>query len=511
VGLVTNLFGQGMVVLSLIIVTPLIVHAVGAAAYGVWVLFGSAASFGFLLELGIAAALVKYVAEHAGRGETAEAAAMVGAATWLYALLGTMLALIGLVVAVLIPALVHLHGAMARLFTPLAILVGLNLGIAMLAVTPITVLRALQRYTAANTLTGAGAAANALLIVVALATRTGIVGVAGALALSSALTYLAALLVTRRLAPSYMTNLFRADRRRARQLFKFSRSVAVIQVAIQLQTRVDAVVIAAALPIRLLAPYNFAQQLSTGIGLVTDQFGNLLLPLAAQMGATAGDGRLRALYVTSTRVTLAIALAVGLPIAILGGPILGLWVGDHYTAYGDVVALLAVASIIDLAAYSAASLLQSVERHGPLGWMALGSGVLNVALSIALVVPLGVKGVALATLIATTVEMTLFVVPYAGRVFGVSMADFARQVLVRLLPAGAASAAVLSGGAAVVPVTSVFALALVVAAALIVYTVVYLTLGATGVERDAYRTLVSSVWTGARRRRRDTPPAEHGR
>jgi O-antigen/teichoic acid export membrane protein len=509
VGLITNLFGQGMVALSLIIMTPIIVHAVGASDYGVWVLFGSVASFGFLLELGIAAALVKYVAEHAARDEVQAAAAMVGAATWLYALLGLALTVIGAVAALVVPTVVQLHGAFARLFAPLSILVALNLGIAMLAVAPITVLRALQRYTAANTLTGAGAALSAVLSGLALVIGSGIVGVAAAVALSSTVTYVASLSVSRRLAPGYMHDLFRPDRRLARQLFRFSRSVAVTQVAIQLQTRLDAVVIAAALPIRFLAPYNFAQQLSTGIGLVTDQFGNLLLPLAAQMNAAPDRRRLRELYLISTRVTLAIALAVGLPTAILGGSILGLWVGNRYRAYGDVVALLAAASVVDLTAYSAASLLQSIERHGPIARMALASGVMNVVLSIVLVSPLGVKGVALATLITTTAEITLLVVPYAGRVLEVSSGEFARHVLLRLLPAAAACAAVLVGGAAILPMTSLAALLLVAVAAFIVYAVVYLASGASGAERDAYRRLAVAVRAGAARSGADASPAEH--
>jgi O-antigen/teichoic acid export membrane protein len=254
-------------------------------------------------------------------------------------------------------------------------------------------------------------------------------------------------------------------------------------------------------PIRLLAPYNFAQQLSTGIGTVTEQFGKVLLPVATQLGATEQRDRLRELFIVSTRITLAIALAVGLPVALLGGPVLGIWVGHKFSSYGDIVALLAVASVIDLTSYSAAALLQSIERHGPIAWMALTSGVLNLCLSVALVFPLGVRGAALATLIATTAEMTLLVLPYTGRVLEVSAGDFVSQVLLRLAPAGLACSAVLVILSAIVSVTTLPALVLVVAPALIVYAVVYFCFGATANERDAFRSLASTARGRAARRR----------
>src|SRR5436305_8926365 len=88
VGTVSNLLGQGVVVICSLALIPLIVHRVGATDYGILVLVTSIASFVYLLDIGISAALVKYVAEHVARAKYDEGARLVGAATWLYALLG---------------------------------------------------------------------------------------------------------------------------------------------------------------------------------------------------------------------------------------------------------------------------------------------------------------------------------------------------------------------------------------------------------------------------------------
>jgi O-antigen/teichoic acid export membrane protein len=493
VGTATNVVGQAVVALSLIALAPITVHAVGATDYGVWVLVGSVASFGFLIELGISAALVKYVAEHAARREVDEAARMVGAATWLYALLGAGVASAGLLLAWALPALVDLHGAAGRLVRPLALLTAVDVGISVLAIAPMAVLKGLQRFPAVNAITGAGALTSVALTVTVLETGAGIVGVAAVGALNSALTYAASLHVARRLVPEYFAVPVRRDVGRVRRLLRFSRSVAVIQVASRMQTRLDVVVIAAALPVRLLAPYNFGQRLAAGTWMATDQFGKVLLPLATEVSATREPVALRALYLTATRLTLWIAIGAGLPLAVLGGPILDLWVGKPFSHYGAVVALLAAAAIVDVPSNPAAYALQSIERHGPIAWMALGSAVANVALSIALVGPYGINGVAAATLIASAVEITFFVVPYAGRTLGLPLREIAAEVIGRLAVPTAALAALLVGGAAVLPVTSVSRLAIVVGVALAGYVMIYMTIGAGASERAAYRSCVRAT------------------
>jgi O-antigen/teichoic acid export membrane protein len=500
-GTATNIAGQAIVVISLLALAPIIVHSVGATDYGVWVLVGSVASFGFLLELGISAALIKYVAEHAARGEVDEAARMVGAATWLYTIFGAAVIGVGLVLAVALPPLVDPHGAFARLLQPLIALTALDVGISVVAIAPLAVLRGLQRFPAVNAIIGTGALTGMALTILLLAAGAGIVGVAAAGAANSALTYLASLLVARRIAPGYMAIPIRRDAGRARRLIRFSRSVAVLQVGSQIQTKLDAVVIAAALPVRLLTPYNFGQRLAAGTGIAVEQFGKVLLPLATEVGTTRERAALRSLFLTATRLTLGIALAVGLPLALLGGQILALWVGDAYGRYGTVVTLLAVAAIVDLPSNPAGYILQSVERHSPLAWMALGSGVVNVALSIALVGPYGIDGVAAATLIASSVEITVFVVPYATRVLGIPLRRFAADVLGRLVLPGLVLAGLLAAGEAFLPVTSLLQLIVVVGVALGGYLIAYLLLGADSFERDAYRSGVSAAIRLASRQR----------
>ena len=492
-GTASNVLGRVVVLASRIAVTPVIVHAVGATDYGVWILVGSIASFGAILELGISAGLVKYVAEHSARSETGEAARIVAAGAWLYRLLAAFFAATGLAIALLAPVVLGLEGEPAELARALGIVASVDLGLSMLSLAPMSVLRGLQRFPTVNAIqAGAALLGVALTVAVVLADR-GIVEVSAAWALATGASAAAFTLAARRAAPEHMAGGARRDRERILRLIRFSRSIAVVQVAVNMQGRLDAVVIAAALPVRMVTPYSFAQRLADGTRIATDQFGKVLLPLASEVSASREPAAVRELFLTSTRLTIAIAVGVGLPVALLGGPILDIWVGDEFAGYGTLVAILACAAVVDLPSYPAAAILQSLERHGPIAWMAMGSAIANVGLSIALVGPWGVEGVAAGTLIASAVEILVFVVPYAARVVGVSARELLTGVVLRLVLPAAVLAGLLLGGHELLPVDSLPRLALVVGGALCVYALLYAVFGSAARERAVYRDAAAAL------------------
>jgi O-antigen/teichoic acid export membrane protein len=493
VGTLSNLLGQGVIVISSLALIPLIVDRVGVTDYGILVLITSVASFVYLLDIGISAGLVKYVAEHVARGEYDEGARVVGAATWLYALIGVSVAVAGLALAAVLPGLLDLHGHTRKVVPAVVALTALGAGISIPSVAPLAVLRGLQRFSLVNGIAAGGAVLGAGFTVAALLLGGGIVGVAGAAMASSLITFVISIGVIRRVAPELTGRLVRPDRQRARRLLRFSSSVAIVQIAGRLQTHTDALVIGAALPIRLVAPYNFSQRLGEGTRLTTEQFVKVLLPVATEMGVARDQAALRGLFLTATRLSLAITLAVALPLIVLGGSILSLWVGSQFGKYGDVVAILAISAVFDLVAWPAASVLQGIERHPPLAWMALGDGIVNVILSIALVGVFGLVGVAAATLAATVGETMLFVFPYAARTLGISLAELRREVFIRLALPATALAAILVGTSRSMAVNSIPQLVAVLAVALTGYALAYVAVGAGPRERDAYRLAASAV------------------
>jgi O-antigen/teichoic acid export membrane protein len=101
-----NFGGQAVALLVWLALTPFLLHQLGATDYGLWVLATSLAAYGGLLDLGVGAAVTKYVAELRARGESGEASSLIATSLRLYVVLGGLVLVLAVPAALLLGALV---------------------------------------------------------------------------------------------------------------------------------------------------------------------------------------------------------------------------------------------------------------------------------------------------------------------------------------------------------------------------------------------------------------------
>jgi len=252
-------------------------------------------------------------------------------------------------------------------------------------------------------------------------------------------------------------------------------------------------VIGAALRVASVTPYALAQRLAQVVTLMTTQFVRVTFPFASERAALGDERALRRVFVGGTRVTIAVALPLTLALGIAGGDVLALWVGEEYREYAYLVTILAVNGLLDVATYPGTNVLMAIERHRWIAWSSLADGLLNLALSIALVLAFGLAGVAAATVISTVVVLSVSIVPYTTRTLGVPVAELARATLVPLLLPTAVFLAVLLGLRQVVSGETIAGLLAGVVPAGLAYGAAYATLGAPRGERDVYRSWAAAL------------------
>jgi putative peptidoglycan lipid II flippase len=274
-----------------------------------------------------------------------------------------------------------------------------------------------------------------------------------------------------------------------REIAGFSWSVFLANASAEIQLRSDEVVIAAALPVSRLAPYAIARRLTTVPTQLAWQFAEVLLPVASALDGRDDD--LRDLHVVGTRVTLGLFLPFACALGVLSERFIEAWIGPEYVSAASVlITIMLVAALLDAATWTGSQICQALLRHRPLAALAVAGTVLNLGLSIALVGPLGVTGVALATLIATSLESLLFVLPYSLRVTGVPARRMVREVMAPTACAAAATIGALAGLVALVDPRSTPALALVGAIGAVVYAAIHLSFAACAHERG----LAATAW-----------------
>jgi O-antigen/teichoic acid export membrane protein len=483
----TNLAGKIIRLATWFLLTPFILRELGPVEYSIWVLVGSLAGYGSLLDLGLGSAIVKYVAQHIARDERPEARRMLSTVLWLYIVLGLVALLAALLVAPLFPGFFAIPTEYHDLAVVVVILTGISLAIELPATAAPSVLLGLQRYDVSNVISTISTLVSAAATVIVLTLGGGLIGMV-ALNIPVALaTQAVSLIAIHWVEPELRFRLTGASRKLVRSIFSYSLFSFGFQVAGLLQLKTDEIVVGRFLPVQSVGPYAIGRRASDFVLIVTDQFLRVLLPLASQFDAVDDQARLKGLYLTATRLAIALSLPVGAALIVLAEPFIVAWVGPEYLLAAPVLVVLALAQIVGLAQWPAGAILQGIARHRWLAISALATGVANLFLSIVLVQRMGPVGVAFGTLIPTTIEALAIVLPYSTRVLGISIREVVVRSFVPALLPGIPSILVTVAAREILHPSSLFTVGLNAAVGVATYGVLYAAYGAGPLERDLMR------------------------
>ena len=488
-----NFTGKSITFATWFVLTPFILERLGTGSYGLWVLVGSVVAYGSLLDLGVAGTVIKYVAEHHAKGDIASGRTLVATALCLYSILGLAVVALSAAMAVVFPYLFNVPPEQKTTATWLVLIMGAGIGISIPCVTPIAVLKGLQRFDLSGLISVTGTFLSAAGIVLALQLGGGVLAVAIVGLCVTLVMQVPSILMINRIAPELRFGWRGANRRQVRTVLSFSSPLFVMDVAGRLQTKTDEVVIGGFLPISFVTPYSIARRLSEVAQVLTDQFMKVLMPLASGLHADNDRVRLRSVYITGTRLTLALYLPIGCTLVFFAQPILTVWLGAAYADYAHLVIILILAGLIDTSQWPASSVLQGMARHRPLSLIAVGTGLANLVLSVALVQSFGLTGVALGTLFPTAVASLGVTLPYATQVIGVSRAQVLKEVFLPALLPSLPMVLVLYALEHVIKPLSLPSIMVVAGTGLCVYLIGYLSWGASEAERETCRSFALST------------------
>src|SRR5688500_4055202 len=90
-----------------LVVTPVVLDAMGTEAYGIWAVIGAITIYLSVLDLGVGPSIVRFAAEARGRGAPEDTNALASVGLALYAVIGIATLPVGLGLAWVTPALVE--------------------------------------------------------------------------------------------------------------------------------------------------------------------------------------------------------------------------------------------------------------------------------------------------------------------------------------------------------------------------------------------------------------------
>jgi O-antigen/teichoic acid export membrane protein len=473
--------------------TPFVLHHLGAARFSLWALIASIASYGSLLDFGIGAAVVKYVAEHRARNEASDARMVLATALWLYLGLAGLGILLSLGVAYWVTPRLPLSAADAGEAWWLALLLGSSAALSLPCSIPAAALRGANRFDVANLLASVGALIGAGSTVGLLLAGGGVRALAAGNIVVMLLMQIPSLWMLRRVDPELRFAWSEGRLGAMRRIFSFSVPVFAVGFADLFHSRAGEVVIGAFLPVRSLAPYALGKRLTEVAQSLAGQFARVLPPVAAEMNATGDHQGLCAIWLASTRLTIAIFVPIGCSLAILAAPLLRAWAGAEFVTGAPIVMLLVPAYLFEIAGWPAAAVVQAFDRYRAVAVASVCSGLCILGLAILLVPRIGISGAALAILIPTTFEALGFVLPFTMHLLGIKAGDFFRTVVGPVALPALAMCATLTAIRFWFHPQTLAALAAAVIVSATVYGTIYLLSDHTGMERRSAVLLARAI------------------
>lgn len=390
-----------------LILTPIILDALGVEEYGIWAFIGSITIFLALLDIGVGPAVVRFSAKHRGAGEQHETSVLASVALVAYGLIALVTMGAGAVLAYLVPILTDVPDDLVTPTRVATVLVVASLAARFPLGLFSNVLLGQQRYDVVNLGNFASLVVYAILVAVLIPRDGGIVLLA-LLTLVAAIVRLALPLPwLRREIPGLHVRLSYVTWPRLRELLTFSSHNFVIHIGDKIVFSADVIVVGIVLGPEAAAFYAIPAKLfALAFGFSTGGTQQLFAAFSELEGAGERE-RQRRYLLSGLRIGTAVVLLPAVPLIVLPDRLLEAWLGRSFDESVAVLILLACALVFVQPTNTQMHFLIARGHQRRFAALRAITVTINLGLSIALAETVGLWGVALATLATEAVFASL--------------------------------------------------------------------------------------------------------
>ncbi len=428
----SNWLALGVNVAVGIFLSPFILHHLGDAAFGIWVLIFSITGYYGIFDLGIRSAIIRYVSKFHATGEVEELAKVVNTNLFLHMVTCVLSMIVTVVLSMYvdrwfkIPPEFHSAARWLLLMTGASVAVGFPLGVIG------GILEGLQQYYVVSWMNIVSNLLRALLIVIALKHGGGLLTVAiitvGLGTLASLIRAMVAMRVVRvPLGFAYVKwSTFTA-------VARYSSVTFVLLIATRLKFKSDEIVIGTMMSAAAITYFNIGARIVDYAGSVITALAQIFVPMASASEATGDMDRLRKIFVAGNRFCALTIFPMCVTLIMLGKSVIEVWVGRKYvaTSYPVLVVMILPCTVL-WAQGASARLLIGIGKHRTWAVVTIVEGISNVILSVILVRPYGIVGDAWGTAIPMFCSMILFMPRHICRQLNIRLSAYVREAY--LLP-----------------------------------------------------------------------------
>jgi O-antigen/teichoic acid export membrane protein len=178
-----------------------------------------------------------------------------------------------------------------------------------------------------------------------------------------------------------------------RGMLSYAKSIVLLRPISALYQLMDRVIVAAVLGPSAVPLVDIADQVESGVSVVLSSVSYSLLPGAAWLQARGDRERLRTALEDGTRFTLLVTWCLALGIGMLADPGIRVWLGGRFASVAGPVRVAMGAMALSAIAQVAGNILFGIGKAGLILRASVVGVAVDLAVSVALVHPLGISGV----------------------------------------------------------------------------------------------------------------------
>jgi O-antigen/teichoic acid export membrane protein len=412
-----------------LVTLPFNLHHLGAEAYGLWMLTAGVTIHFSILDLGYGGAMVKFIAQYRAFKDSQALNEIASTLFFLFAAFGVLAYAVTAGLAFNLEHVFRITSAQAEIGKWILLIIGINVAINFPFSVYGGVTSGFQRYDINNMVAIVSNLMVAAVNIAIVLMGYGLITLVAATSLVRFVTYFVYRRNAYKVYPALQVrpSLFR--RGRLREVTGFSVYSSVIDWANKLNYELDELVIGVFMGAAPVAAWAVADRIISGTQRLTNQGNAVLFPVVVDADATHQIGRLQQVLIEGTRLSLATVLPMAVVLLVLAYPLVTAWVGVKMLVAAPVIQILAVAVALRVGNATSTTLLKGAGQVRRVAMVNIVTGIVNLAMSAALVGPFGLIGVAVGTLVPVAVASICVLFPEACRRVELSVLDAFRRAV----------------------------------------------------------------------------------
>ena len=429
INLAASWLDQGIGLLIGIVLMPYVLHTLGDETYGIWLLINSFAGYQCFFYLGFGDTVCRFVAKYHAQRDWDRMNQVVSVIFFSYVGMGVLAFLVAVGVACWAPSL-HDWGGESPAEIQLVILVlGLSAFLAMSTTVFGGVLVGIQRFDIERGFNLLSGVVRLVLTLVFLQQEWALLTLSLVFLVVTLTEHIGHVIFAFRKVPTLRIG-FRGLRwSTTRELFSFSAFEFLNSVSRQCLEVTDTVIIGIVLGAKATVPYYIAMRLCKFIRLPIEQIGQVFMPRAGELHANSERTELRSLVTKGVGMSFLLTMGFFIGTGFFGTTLIETWVGPGYGESHLLLLVLLGTQVIATPLAVFRSVLFGMGHVRAQSLMNLAKAIANIGLSILLIKPFGLMGVALGTAIPVLVVELGMLLPFAVRKVQLELGRLIRDAL----------------------------------------------------------------------------------